>query len=471
MGTSSLKAGIIKALAEFTFLARSATTSGASRRNLAASTAASLSLGTLNARAWVFDTRSVFALFAACTLDTFARMVALVVVGAAELAGSALDIGTKVALANTVAADLIGGTVSALEGAVVWYARSIEAAFAFFAGRSAFAGFTETVVTDESTGTFGGAGFDAFSVDALSVLTDRAVVDFAIAVVVESIADFGLGLGSGTSRPVATNTGLYTLAALGRTLAGQTLVDFAVAIVVFAIAIFGFCAWCGTSAPFSSRTRLDASAASGRTIACQTVVDLAVAVVVLVVANFWAGGNIGGAFAPLTSNTFAFTGAALSLAGVFKVVDHAVTIVVFAVADLAACAVCDIVECLEEIVLVVCAIKLACSTRNRHRLQRVCSNTRTKANHVGFDIELAEQIADGWGDVCATSVGFTVRHQHNEATAIFDRICGDHATAIVLVGDIQRTTHRGRSGRAERVQYAKALLRGIGRQADAQRGA
>lgn len=268
MRAVGLKARIIEALAEFALLARRTTASGASCGNLASSTATGLSLGTLNARTRIFDTRSVFAIFAVCALDAFARVVALVVVRPAELARSALDIGAKVALANTVAADLICGTISALQGAVVGDARAVQTTFTFFARCGTFTRLTEAVVANKSTRTFGGASFHTFSVETDTVLTGGSVVDLAVTVVVETVADFGLGLRSRASSPVAANTRLNAFTASCIAFARKALVDLTVAIVIFAVAIFGFCAGCGASAPVSSNTGLDTCTARGRAIAC-----------------------------------------------------------------------------------------------------------------------------------------------------------------------------------------------------------
>lgn len=265
--TVGLKARIIEALADFALLTRRTTACGTRRRNLASSSATGLSLGTLNARARIFDTRSVFAVFAVCALDTFARVMALVVVRSAELARSALDVGAKVALANTIAADLIGGTIGTLQGAVVGNARAVQATFAFFARCCTFTRLTEAVVANISACAFGGASFHAFSVEADTVLTGGSIVDLTVTVVVETVADFGLGLRRRASGPVAANTRLNAFAAWRIALARKALVDLTIAVVVFAVTFFGLCAGRGTSAPFSSNASLDTCTASGRAVA------------------------------------------------------------------------------------------------------------------------------------------------------------------------------------------------------------
>lgn len=79
----------------------------------------------------------------------------------------------------------------------------------------------------------------ANSTDTFAETISDIIVDLTVAIVILPIANFDRGLGSRTSTPVALNTGLFSLSALGLTGPEEPLVDLTVAVVIPPIADFG----------------------------------------------------------------------------------------------------------------------------------------------------------------------------------------------------------------------------------------
>jgi hypothetical protein len=163
------------------------------------------------------------------------------------------------------------------------------------------------------------------------------VVDFAVTVVIATIADLLSRLRSRTRRPVALYASLGAGATSRFARPGDAFVDFSVAIIVFVVADFLGCVLFGTADPLAFDTRgfLGFSATlGGRAIAGQTIVDNAITIIVFVIADFFSLGGRGTASTPGAFIADFGAGTTSSLAGFGDIfVDQAIAVVVFVVAD------------------------------------------------------------------------------------------------------------------------------------------
>ena len=114
------------------------------------------------------------------------------------------------------------------------------------------------------------------------------VVDLTVAIVIFTIANFDRGLGSRTGTPVALNTGLLSLPALGLTRPEEPLVDLTVAVVVPPIADFRRSLYTATALPLPLDTAdalPHAAGTRGGTLPDQILVNLSIAVIIFAVAD------------------------------------------------------------------------------------------------------------------------------------------------------------------------------------------
>jgi len=179
------------------------------------------------------------------------------------------------------------------------------------------------------------------------------IVDFAVAVVIFAVADFGIGRWCVAGLPFPTEADLFALVASPAAGTGK-VVDFSVAVVVFVVAVFGFGGHLSVAiAPPFAIGFADLGSLFAGAFACRTreatitfsffvgvagaavfsFVDVTVAVVVFAVsANLF--DRLGSATGlPGSSDTDLFAWSAFGLAGAAEVVvDQSVAIVVFVVA-------------------------------------------------------------------------------------------------------------------------------------------
>ncbi len=159
------------------------------------------------------------------------------------------------------------------------------------------------------------------------------VVDFAVAVVVFSVANLFFGCRSRATAPLAVFAGCRSLTTVAEADFVRDLVDLTVAIVVFAITLLGFGLLRRAIDPTTAHTCFGAFATNRLAGAGEAIIDLTVTVIVQVVATFdlrfWSG-TIG----PLSCLAGFGSVSTCGAASLDKaIVDLAVAVVVDAIAD------------------------------------------------------------------------------------------------------------------------------------------
>jgi hypothetical protein len=162
------------------------------------------------------------------------------------------------------------------------------------------------------------------------------VVDFAIAVVVDAVAQLGFGCGCRAGGHFAIFADADTSPALGLAGLDESFIGQSIAVIVFAVAGFGW-SGCGDAiAPFASIAELDAFTAVGGALFGESFIDATVAVIVFVVAFFWFGsGSSATCPATVLTGLGAFSAGGLASADEI-VVDTPIAVIIASVTEFGA---------------------------------------------------------------------------------------------------------------------------------------
>jgi fumarate reductase subunit C len=181
------------------------------------------------------------------------------------------------------------------------------------------------------------------------------VIDVTIAIIIFAIANFCLRC-SGAIAPLSADAGFCTFTTCGLARSGQRIIlfsafgiiDVAVAIIILAIAdfLYGSDTWF-TGIPRATDAQLCAITASNRTGSAEgfgctrLIIYMTVAIVIFAIADLCLGGRcaiapraIEAGFCTLTTCGFAWSSQRIVLLSACGVVDVAIAIIIFTIADL-----------------------------------------------------------------------------------------------------------------------------------------